>query len=165
MKSSYELVFSSFQCSFIYPGSTPTRVFADVPFTLTTADVHDIDSWDDILRTAPQHGYVTKHLVGIPTRVDTVEADPVCPYCASPTNNEMDESTYFCSERCPASCDTENFQPIIEVTSSFRMDIEGARKSLIEFPLTNGLESRRRLVDIFYLNSYLNRISSCQLDQ
>lgn len=103
-----------------------------MPFSLTTADLHDIDSWDDVVRTAPHHAYVTKHLVGTLTRVDTVEADHVCPYCASPADNEMDDQTYFRSERCPASCETNNFQPIIEITSAFRIDIEGARKFLTD---------------------------------
>jgi NAD-dependent DNA ligase len=102
-----------------------------VPFTLTTAELHDIDSWDDVVRTAPHHTYVTRHMVGTLTRVDTVEADHVCPYCASPTDSEMDERTYYCSERCPASCDADNFQTIIEITSAFRIDIEGARKYMI----------------------------------
>lgn len=73
-------------------------------------------------------GYITRQLVGVLTKVDTVEADPVCPFCASPADNEIDESTFFCSEQCPASCEADRFQPIIEVTSSFRVDFEGARK-------------------------------------
>jgi hypothetical protein len=98
---------------------------------LTIAEPHDIDSWDDVIRTAPQHSYVTKHLVGTPTSVDTDKADPVCPYCAAPADSEIDETTYYCSERCPASCDAINFQPIIEITSAFQMDIESARKLLL----------------------------------
>jgi hypothetical protein len=114
-------------CSLIYPGSTPADVFLRLPFTMTAAELRDIASWDDVVRTAPQYVYVIKQLGGTLTRVDTIEANPTCPFCASPADNEMDETTFFCSERCPASCNVDNFEPIIQVTSSFRIDFEGAR--------------------------------------
>lgn len=69
-----------------------------------------------------------KLLVGTPTKVDTVKVDPVCPFRAAPADNEMDDNRYFCSEQCPASCKASDFQPIIHVTTTFRVDFDGARK-------------------------------------
>lgn len=80
------------------------------------------------MRDAPERAYVTKHLVGTPTKVDSVEADPVCPYCNEPADNEIDETTFFCSVKCPASCEADHFEPIVQVTSSYRFDFDGARK-------------------------------------
>jgi hypothetical protein len=98
--------------SLIYPSATPPDLFRNLPFTLTTADRHEIDSWAEVLKTAPDHRYVNKLLIGTPTKIDAVEAKPLCPYCNSPADNEIDEITYFCWERCPASeSETSSFQP------------------------------------------------------
>jgi hypothetical protein len=117
-------------CSIIYPSATPPDLLRNLPFTLTTADCHEIDSWTDVLRTAPDHRYVNKLLIGTPTKIDAIEAEPVCPYCNSPADNEIDEITYFCSERCSASSDASNFQPAFQITTTLRMNFEGARKYL-----------------------------------
>jgi hypothetical protein len=55
----------------------------------------------------------------------------VCPYCNSPADNEIDEITYFCLERCPASeSETISFQPAFQITTTLRMNFEGACKYL-----------------------------------
>lgn len=81
------LIFCFLVCSLIYPGSTSLQVFLNIPFSFTTAELHDIDMWISVMRDAPECAYVTKHLIGTPTKVDSVEADPVCPYCNESADN------------------------------------------------------------------------------
>jgi hypothetical protein len=109
--------------------STPPNLFRNLPFTLTTADCHEINSWFDVLKTAPDHRYINKLLIETPTKIDAVEAEPVCPYCNSLADNEIDEIIYFCSEWCPASeSETIKFQPAFQITTTLRMNFEGALK-------------------------------------
>ena len=72
--------------------------------------------------------YVNRLLIGIPVKVDAVEAEPACPYCNASADNEVDEVTFFCSERCSASSAAENFQPVIQITTTYRINFEDARK-------------------------------------
>jgi hypothetical protein len=83
--------------SLIFPGQTSADVFINTPFSLTTAELHDIDTWEKVRATAPPQAYITKQLVGTPNRVDSVEADPACSFCNQPADNEMDETRFFCS--------------------------------------------------------------------
>jgi hypothetical protein len=65
--------------SIIYPSATPPDLFRNLPFMLTTADRHEIDSWSNVLKTAPDHRYVNKLLIGTPTKIDAVEAEAGVP--------------------------------------------------------------------------------------
>jgi hypothetical protein len=106
-----------------------------MPFSFTMAELHDIDSWEKVRAIAPPQAYVTKkQLVGTPTRVDSVEADPACSFCNQPANSKMDETRLFCSQRCTASSNSPDFQPNIRVTVSFRFNFEGARKYIATKP-------------------------------
>lgn len=131
-------VLSFHNCSMLFPGRTDPAIFNSAKFRFTDVNIGDISPWDVTIRNLPSSGqYITKILIGTPTRIDT-DVQPVCPACGHEADlfESTTEDAYYCTFHCDQFRDRDIVEPGWEIVTTLRMLFDGARELKQLFPTT-----------------------------